>query len=113
MLAATCLVVNFTISSSANSEIDRIRQIWDNKFIDKADVLMIGWGTTKLNSHFHSSGIVVSFYGKSERFKICDAIQIISNREIVFFITDENYARFDGKIVDFSEERGFFLNRRP
>ena len=113
MLAATCLVVNFIISSSANSEIDRIRQIWDNKFIDKADVLMIGWGTTKLNSHFHSSGIVVSFYGKSERFKIYDAIQVISNREIVFFITDENYARFDGKIVDFSQERGFFLNRRP
>ena len=74
---------------------------------------MIGWGTTKLDSGFHSSGIVVSFYGKSERFKIYDAIQIVSNREIVFFITAENYARFDGKIVNFSEERGFFLDRRP
>lgn len=113
MLAATCLAVNFTISSSAGSEIDRIQQICNDKFIDKADVLMIVWGTTKLHSGFRSSGVVVSFYGKSERYKIYDAIQVLSNREIVFFITAENYARFDGKIVDFSEERGFFLDRRP
>ena len=107
MLAATCLAVDFTISPSANSEIDRIRQIWDDEFIDKADVSVIGWGTTRLYSGFRSSGVVVSFYGESERYRIYDAIQFASNREIVFFITAEIYARFDGRTVDFSEDRGF------
>ncbi len=103
------LPINFTISSEAWEEIERIRQFWDSKFADKADVLVIGWGRTILNDGRSWSQVVVSFYRVSERHKIEHGIQILSGHEIVFFTTPEFYDQFEGKVIRFAQDKWFFL----
>lgn len=78
------LPINFTISPEAWAEIANIRRQWDNKFSDKSDVLMIGWGRTVLNDGKSWGHVVISFYGISDRGKIEHGIQILSGHEVVF-----------------------------
>ena len=103
------LSVNFTISPAAWAEIDEIRHLYDQKFDDKADVLMIGWGTTTLNDGRSWGHIVVSFYGKSQRFQLQHGIQLVDGREVIFFTVAEHHHRFEGKILDFEQDKGVFL----
>jgi hypothetical protein len=103
------LPINFTISLEAWAEIEVIRESYDKNRDDKASVLMISWGNTVLNDGKSWSHVVIGFYRTSERYKIRDGIQMLSGHEVVFFITPDFYGKFDGKIIKFGREEGFFL----
>lgn len=102
--------INFTISPSAWTEIDTIRAEYDAKFPEKADVIMIGWGTTMFHSGESIDGVVVGYYNTAERRHIAHGIQRLDGREVVFFATSETAAKFDGKTIYFERNRGFYLN---
>ena len=110
MATSPFLPVNFDVSPEAWAEIERLRIFWDGARADKADVLMIGWGTTKLHDGTAWSHVVVSFYGTSERFGIEDSIQRISGQEIIFFVLESDYHRFDDKNINFDQKNGFYLS---
>ena len=103
------LSVNFTISPATWAEIDYIQHLSDQKFDDKADVLMIGWGTTILNDGRSWNHVVVSFYGTLQRPQIQHGIQFVDGREVIFFTVPEHHHQFEGGILDFEQDKGFFL----
>lgn len=52
---------------------------------------------------------MISFYLKSMRPEIERHIQMLCGLEVIFFTTEPDARHFAGKILDFSEEQGFFL----
>ena len=50
-----------------------------------------------------------TFYSQEEYPGIAYGVEEASGVRLVFFITRENYGKFAGKTVDFSETRKFFL----
>lgn len=104
------LPVNFTISLAAKREIEKLRKLWNAQFADRAGVAVIGWGIFMPDSAPRSENVVVTFYGESEMPGVADAVQEVSGLKIVFFTTMEYHCRFEGKVLDHSDERGFFLN---
>lgn len=102
--------INFTISADAWSEIDNIRADYDQKYPDKADVLMIAWGTTMLNNGRSLDGVVAGFYSTLERPFIERGIQYLDGREIVFFATSETMKNFINKNISFTKSQGFYLS---
>lgn len=104
------LPINFTISPEAWKEIDVIRNLYDERSDDKADVLSIAWGTTILNSGKSWEDIVVGYYTKSERYKIEGGIQILDGCEVIFFVTPKHYGIFEGQVIRFAQDKWFFLS---
>jgi len=110
MAAEIITPINFTISTDAWSEIDRIRAAYDRRYPEKADVLMIAWGTTMLDHGRSLDGVVAGFYSRLERPSIEHGIQHLDNRELVFFVTSETMKHFEGKTLSFTSERGLYLS---
>ena len=69
---------------------------------------MIGWGRVYPKVGTPHGRVVVSFYGLSQRSGIEHGIQHVSGLPIVFFTTNEYAPLFDGKVVDFAPDHGFF-----
>lgn len=101
--------VNFTISPSAWSEIDKIKTEYDAKYPEKADVVMIAWGTTMFNDGTSSDGVVIGYYNTSERRFIEHGIQKINDREVIFFVTYEIANKFENRTICFEGSSGFYL----
>lgn len=109
MISDQYFAVNFNVSAAAWAEITNIRAFYDNKSSDKADVIMIAWGTTILHDGRTHGSVIVGYYRRSERHAISDAIQILDGNEIVFFVNEETSQMFEGKTLDFREGLGFDL----
>ncbi len=110
MIKSDIPAINFTISANARRGIDVLRQAFNAHSSDPADVLCIGWGRFMPHNAPGFENVVVSFYGKSQRTDIADAIQSVSDFEIAFFATPPDHAKFEGKVLDFADDRGFFLS---
>ena len=102
-------VVNFAISDGGKRGIEIMRQSFDAHSSDPPDVLCVGWGRFMPNSGSAFENLAVSFYGRSQRLEIADAIQDVSGLPVVFFATPKDYTKFAGKVLDFADDRGFFL----
>lgn len=102
-------IINFTISANARRGFEVVRQSFNAHSSDPAGVLCIGWGRFTPHSAPPFENVVVSFYGQSQRPEIAAAIQQIENLEIVFFATPRDHANFEGKMLDFEDDRGFYL----
>ena len=104
---------NFTISSAAKLEFENLRRAFDERTPrDPAAVLMVGWGLYHLNSGERFERVVVSYYQRSQLAEVSHGIQEVSGVKLVFFTTMEYSRHFDGKVLDHSDERSFFL-RNP
>lgn len=104
------LPINFAISDAARLEIQKLREFWNATTSDPAAVAMIGWGFFHKNSGERWEDVVVGFYGESQFAEIAGAVQDASGLPVVFFTTEEHHPKFDGKVVDYAAERGFFLH---
>jgi hypothetical protein len=112
MTDAAVLPVNFSISAEAKLEIENLRRFWDGKSQDPAAVVAIAWGLFTSNAGERWENVVVSFYGRSELDRIAHGVQEVSGLPVVFFTTPEHSPKFEGKVVDHTPQKGFFL-RRP
>ena len=101
--------VNFTISSGAREGIDRLRASYNANSADPADVATIVWGRVMPKSGDPFETVVVTFYPRSMRASIAPAIQMVSGLEVFFFATSLDLPKFQDKVLDFAEDRGFFL----
>jgi hypothetical protein len=101
--------INFTISANARRGFEVLRQSFNAHSSDPAGVLCIGWGRFMPHSAPPFENVVVSFYGQSQRAEIAGAIQQVANLEIAFFATPKDCANFEGKMLDFDDDRGFYL----
>lgn len=104
------IVANFTISEAAKHEFENVRQaVNDHNPSDPAAVLMVGWGLYRLNSGERFERVVVSYYNQSQLAEVTHGIQEVSGVKLVFFTTPDYVHHFDGKVLDHSPERSFFL----
>lgn len=102
-------LAQFTISDAVKREIENMRQFWNSRLDDPADTVLIGWSEVRPHTGSAYECVMVSFYGRSQRSEIAHGIQNVSGLPIVFFATAKHAPIFDGKVVDFTPERGFFL----
>ncbi len=105
------LPANFTISSEAKRGIELVRQAFNaHSPKDHAAVASVGWGIGTLYSGEQFEQVFVSFYSRSQFADIADIVQRVSGIDLVFFTTPAYRQKFEGKILDFDDERGFFLH---
>jgi hypothetical protein len=103
------LPINFTISTAAKREIANLKKIWNASSMDPAAVAVIAWGLFRSNSGQRWENVFVTFYGKSQFAEVAHGIQDAAGLPVVFFTTAEHHPKFEGKVVDHTAERGFFL----
>jgi hypothetical protein len=101
--------INFTVSAQARRGFDLTRQEFDRQSADPAAVVCIGWGRMTYHSGEVAENVVVSFYARSQYDEIADAIQRVCDIDVVFIPTPDDHRKFEGKILDFENDRGFFL----
>ncbi|MEA2954020.1 MAG: hypothetical protein QOJ96_3540 [Alphaproteobacteria bacterium] len=102
-------VANFTISENAKHGIDNLRQAFNARSSDPAMVPTVGWAKYMPNTGDPYEQVAVTFYGRSQYDEIAAAIQIVSGIEVVFLPQSRDYEKFDGKVLDFAADTGFFL----
>lgn len=69
----------------------------------------IAWGYVYPEQGPSSESVMVGFYQRSQLPAVAHGIQTVSGVELIFFVTDETRAKFEGKLLDYAPERGFFL----
>jgi len=107
------LRANFTISPAAKAAIERVRHDYDAEFSDDpAAVLVVGWGLFSHESGPRWANVVISFYPRSMLAEVAHGIQEVSGINLIFFTLKEYLHKFEGKILDHSEDQGFFM-RKP
>lgn len=111
MAESEILRANFTISPGAKAAIERVRQDYDAEFgDDPAAVLLVGWGLFSHQSgHPRWENVVISFYPRSMLAEVAHGIQEVSGVKLIFFTMEEYLPKFEGKVLDHSDEQGFFL----
>lgn len=110
MLPPDIPLANFTISVEGKRGIALLREAFDAKSTDKAAVTSIGWARVMPNDKAPFETVGVSFYGASQVVpEMRAAIQVVSGVEVLFFADRFDLPKFAGKVLDFSEDRGFFL----
>ncbi len=103
---------NFTISDNAKRGIEIMRQRFDSHSPDPAAVATIGWTLHMPYSGEEFERVAVTFYGRSQYDEVAPAIQTVSGMEVVFLPVAKDYVKFEGKVLDFADDGGFFL-REP
>jgi hypothetical protein len=102
--------VNFTISERAKEKIAAIRAELEEKSPQLAGLLSISWGTYMLDAGGNFEGPVISFYDEQQSRGIAYATESVSGVELIYFITQQNYAKFEGKALDYDgRSDGFFV----
>jgi hypothetical protein len=104
------LRVNFTIAPAAKAAIERLTREHDERF-GRAGAMAISWGHRE-GADPLTGNVTLGFYSKAQLPEIERGIQEVSGVQFVYFTTDEFHPLFDGKVIDHSPERGFFL-REP
>jgi hypothetical protein len=113
MADSDLLPINFSISDRAKIEIGVMRRDFEEQFpSDPVVAVMIGWGLFYLNSGERSENVVIGFYQQSQLDEFAHGIQEVAGMKVVFFTISKYHARFEGKVIDYAPERGFFL-REP
>jgi len=103
--------VNFTISDAAKREIENLRRFWNENVPDPAAVVMVAWGHYSFNSGEKAEGLMISFYSESQLPMVAHGIQHVSGIDLVFFTLPEYLPKFEGKLIDHTPERSFFLRK--
>ncbi|MCA3657868.1 MAG: hypothetical protein IOB85_06410 [Methylobacterium sp.] len=99
----------FTFSPAAIAAIERIRADWQAQFGDHPEIVSVAWGLYDFDNGKRGEGVIVSFYTREQRAEMAEFIQIVSGLETIFFTIRRYAPHFDGKVIDFSNERFFFL----
>jgi|ERR1041385_3905091 hypothetical protein len=103
------LRANFAISDAAKREFENLRRFWNENIPDPAGVLVVSWGFWHFNSGEKAENVLVSFYGQSQLPEVAFAIQRVSGIDLVFRTLPEYLPKFEGKVLDHTAERSFFL----
>ena len=107
------LPANFTISAEGKRGIEKIRAEYLSTFPDDPPaVACIAWGIVVPNEGPRFERVVVSYYQMSQSAQVAHGIQEVSGVPLIFFTTEDYYANFSGKVLDYQDDTGFFL-RQP
>ena len=101
---------NFSFSATARAFIDQVRIDAETRAHEPAAAFSVAWGTCFGNDGRTSQGIVVGFYMRSELSDdIASWVQVIDGMNVIFNTVPSLAPKFDGKVIDYSKDRWFFL----
>jgi hypothetical protein len=110
MVQPDILAANFTISPAGRAAAERLRRDYDAQFSeDPAAVLSVGWGIATFETGAQAENVVLGFYPLSMLSEVSHGIQDVSGVKLIFFTTRDYLDKFEGKVLDHAEDRGFFL----
>jgi hypothetical protein len=99
--------VNFTIAPAAKAAIEQLRREHDERF-SPAGAIAISWGYRE-GADPLTGNVTLGFYSQTQLPQIAHGLQEVSGVRFIYFTTDEFHPLFEGKVLDHSTERGFFL----
>jgi hypothetical protein len=53
--------------------------------------------------------VVIGIYPQSQFAEVAHGIQVVSGVPLIFFTTEEYRPKFDGKVLDYTAQAGFFM----
>jgi hypothetical protein len=109
MSQSPLIPARFTFSPDAIAAIERIRADWQAQFGDHPEIVSVAWGLYEFKDNRRAQGVIVSFYTRDQRASMAEFIQIVSGLETILFTIPRYAPHFEGKVIDYSEERFFFL----
>jgi hypothetical protein len=109
MTASDMPLAKFTISENAKLGIETVKQTYGPHSPDPPAVPCIGWGRWQPFDGNPSENVVIGFYLQSQVASVASGVQRISGLDVLFFAGREDLPKFEGKVLDFESERGFFL----
>jgi hypothetical protein len=105
------LPANFTISADGKRGIEKIRAEYQAEFPDDPPaVAYIAWGIVVPNVGARFERVVVGYYQMSQLADVAHGIQEVSGVRLIFFTTEDYYGKFSGKVLDYTDDVGFFLS---
>ena len=103
----------FTISDAAKREIDQLSEGWTARIADDpAAGAWISWAEWRPHVGEPWQAVFVTVYGRAYGEEIAEIIQEVSGVAVLFTAHPDDAPRFNGKVVDFHPDQGFFL-REP
>lgn len=102
----------FTISPAARREIETLSASWNAASPDPAGGVWVSWAEWRPHAGRPRHGVFVTVYGRRYGEMISAEVQEVSGLPVLFTVRPDDAHRFDGKVVDFAAEQGFFL-REP
>ena len=110
MVQSDILAANFTISAAGRAAAERLRRDYDAQFPeDPAAVLSVAWGIATFESGEQAENVVLGFYPRSMLAEVAHGIQEVSGVKLIFFTMRDYLDKFEGKVLDHTEDRGFFM----
>ena len=104
----------FSFSAAARTFIDKLTIEAETRAHEPAAAFSVAWGTCFGNDGRISQGVVVGFYMRSElKDNTASWIQLIDGIDVIFNTIPSLAPKFDGKVLDYLPERGFFLRDQP
>jgi hypothetical protein len=100
----------YNFSSNALRAIESLRPEFEAMSREKSGAVVVAWGTSI--PHDGSPGrsaVVISFYTESQMVEMGQHVVKIDGMDVINFLLPQDFPRFDGKIIDYADNRGFFL----
>jgi hypothetical protein len=109
--AAELASVNFTLSETAVAAIARSRKECEADDPGSAGIFSIYWMPEheKSGPCDEAGHLAFGFYPDSQREELAHLIRTVSGVDLILAATPEQAPIFDGKVLDYSPERRFFL----
>ena len=109
MTKSDLLRVNFTLSTAAKAAAEAVRHEYDMRSPDDpAALLSVSWGHVE-GTDPSAGRVMLGYYLQSEVPAVEHGIQEVSGLKFIYFTTERFHPLFEGKVIDHSPERGFFL----
>jgi len=100
----------FSFSTKAIEAIENLRPNFEAVSHEKSGAVVVAWGTTLVHDGSQkTSGLIITFYTESQMADMARYARRIDGLDVVLFTMPDNYHRFDGKIIDYANGKGFFF----
>ena len=99
----------YHFSKIAIKAISDLRLDWNSRFPDKAAAVGVAWGTIIPNNAPAFQAVVISFYAESQMAEMGQHVVKIDDMDVINFLLPKDFPRFEGKVIDYAEHRGFYL----
>ncbi len=102
---------NFRIAPAAKQSIFALGKLVEAHVKEPVGAATVAWGLFAGQDGRRGEGVVVSYYTQAEMNEVLEkAVQHVDGVDLVFFTLPKHARHFEGKWIDFSEDRGFFLS---
>ena len=103
----------FSFSPSAIKAIAALRPLFEAQLNEKSGAVFVAWGTSLPQSgSLGASALIISFYTEHQMIEMAKHVRIIDGLEVILFTLPENYPRFEGKVIDYTNDKGFILRQK-